>query len=149
MFGCKECYQSDFSVDHLVMSMCRVFSCVVGRGCLLWPVRSLGKTQNKKKELHIGMRWLKKNLSAARKFVLTLERTVEIPIADFSTRKKTIRPHRILKKITANQELYTHYSTLWSWINICKQNLREFTYQTTTKRNTEGCISDRIKVILK
>ena len=28
----------------LVMSMCRIFSCVVGRGCLLWPVRSLGKT---------------------------------------------------------------------------------------------------------
>ena len=26
------------------MSMCRVFSCVVGRGCLLWAVRSLGKT---------------------------------------------------------------------------------------------------------
>ena len=26
------------------MSMCRVFSCVVGRGCLLWLVRSLGKT---------------------------------------------------------------------------------------------------------
>ena len=26
------------------MSMYRVFSCVVGRGCLLWPVCSLGKT---------------------------------------------------------------------------------------------------------
>ena len=26
------------------MSMCRVFSRVVGRGCLLWPVCSLGKT---------------------------------------------------------------------------------------------------------
>ena len=26
------------------MSMCSVFSCVVGRGCLLWPVHSLGKT---------------------------------------------------------------------------------------------------------
>ena len=26
------------------MSMCRVFCYVVGRGCLLWPVRSLGKT---------------------------------------------------------------------------------------------------------
>ena len=26
------------------MSMCRVFSSVIGRGCLLWPVRSLGKT---------------------------------------------------------------------------------------------------------
>ena len=25
-------------------SMCRVFSCVIGRGCLLWPVCSLGKT---------------------------------------------------------------------------------------------------------
>ena len=25
-------------------SMCWVFSCVVGRGCLLWPVRSLGRT---------------------------------------------------------------------------------------------------------
>ena len=26
------------------MSTCRVFSCVVGRGCLLWPVHFLGKT---------------------------------------------------------------------------------------------------------
>ena len=26
------------------MSMCRIVSCVVGRGCLLWPVCSLGKT---------------------------------------------------------------------------------------------------------
>ena len=26
------------------MSMCRVFSCIVGRGCLLWPLRSLGTT---------------------------------------------------------------------------------------------------------
>ena len=26
------------------MSMCRVFSCIVGRGCWLWPVCSLGKT---------------------------------------------------------------------------------------------------------
>ena len=26
------------------MSMCRVFSCVLGRGCLLWLVHSLGKT---------------------------------------------------------------------------------------------------------
>ena len=27
------------------MSMCRVLSCVVGRGCLLWPVHFLGKTR--------------------------------------------------------------------------------------------------------
>ena len=43
IFGCKEYNQSDFSVDHLVMSTCRVFSCVVGRQCLLWPVHFLGK----------------------------------------------------------------------------------------------------------
>ena len=40
----KEYNQSDFGIDHLVMSICRVVSCVVGRGCLLWPVCSLGKT---------------------------------------------------------------------------------------------------------
>ena len=43
-FGCKEYNQSDIGVDHLVMSMCRVFSCVIARGCLLWPVLSLDKT---------------------------------------------------------------------------------------------------------
>ena len=31
-------------MDHLAMSMCRVFSYVFGRGCLLWPVHCLGKT---------------------------------------------------------------------------------------------------------
>ena len=36
---------SDFGIDHLVMFRCRVFSCVVGRGCLLWPVHSPGKTK--------------------------------------------------------------------------------------------------------
>ena len=30
--------------DPLVMSMSKVVSCVVGRGCLLWPVPSGGKT---------------------------------------------------------------------------------------------------------
>ena len=44
IFGCKEYNQSDFADDHLVMSMCKVFSCVFGRGYLLWPVRSLGNT---------------------------------------------------------------------------------------------------------
>ena len=35
--------QSDFCMDHLWCSYV-AFSCVVGEGCLLWPVRSLGKT---------------------------------------------------------------------------------------------------------
>ena len=44
ILGCKEYNQPDFGVDHLMMFMCRVFSCVVGRGWLLSPVGSLGKT---------------------------------------------------------------------------------------------------------
>ena len=43
-FCCKEYNQSDFSIDHLVVSMCRVISSVVERGCLLWPGHSLSKT---------------------------------------------------------------------------------------------------------
>ena len=46
--------ESDFRVDHLVMSMCRVFSCVVGRGGLLWPVRSLGRSLLNFALLHSG-----------------------------------------------------------------------------------------------
>ena len=34
------------------MSMYRVFSCVVGRGCLLWPMHFLGKTQVDKPHTH-------------------------------------------------------------------------------------------------
>ena len=44
IFGCKEYNQSDFGIDHLVMSMYSEFFCVVGRGYLLSPVCSLGKT---------------------------------------------------------------------------------------------------------
>ena len=43
IFNCREYNQSGFGIDHLVVSMCRVIPCVVGRGCLLWPVHSLGK----------------------------------------------------------------------------------------------------------
>ena len=35
IFGYKECNQSDFGIDHLVKSMCKVISCFVEKGCLL------------------------------------------------------------------------------------------------------------------
>ena len=38
----KKYNQSDFSIDHLVMSLCSVFFCVVQKMCLLWPVHYLG-----------------------------------------------------------------------------------------------------------
>ena len=43
IFGYKEYNQSDFGIDHLVMSMYRVIICVVGRGYLLGSVHFLGK----------------------------------------------------------------------------------------------------------
>ena len=39
----REYNQSDFGIDHLVMSMCRAISYVAGRGCLLWSMYSLDK----------------------------------------------------------------------------------------------------------
>ena len=43
IFDCKEYHQSDFGVDHLVMSMCSIFTCVVERGCLVLSGRFLAK----------------------------------------------------------------------------------------------------------
>ena len=41
IFSCQEHNQSDFNIDHLVMFMCRVFSCIVGNSvcydsCVHW-----------------------------------------------------------------------------------------------------------------
>ena len=41
LFNCKQYNQSGFGIDYLVMSKCRVISCVVGRGCFLWSMCSL------------------------------------------------------------------------------------------------------------
>ena len=40
---CKKYNQSHCGIDHLVMSMCTDIFYLVGRGCLPWPVHSLGK----------------------------------------------------------------------------------------------------------
>ena len=43
IFGCKEYNQSDFCIDHLVMSMCRDISSLLEE-CLLWHVCSFDET---------------------------------------------------------------------------------------------------------
>ena len=43
VFSYKECNQSDFAIDHLVMSMYKAVFCVVEKGYLLWPESSLGR----------------------------------------------------------------------------------------------------------
>ena len=55
IFNFQEYNHSDFGIDHLVTSMCRVFSCDVGRGYLLWPVCSFGKTLLAFTLLHFGL----------------------------------------------------------------------------------------------
>ena len=40
IFGCKEYNQSDFDIDHLMMSTYRVISCVAGRGYeTVWKIK--------------------------------------------------------------------------------------------------------------
>ena len=43
IFDYKDYNQFDFSVDHLVIFLCTVITCVVGKGCLQWPMCSLDK----------------------------------------------------------------------------------------------------------
>ena len=38
IFGCKDHNQSDLFTGHVVMSICRVVSCVVGKGCSLYII---------------------------------------------------------------------------------------------------------------
>ena len=45
IIGYRGCNQCDFSIDHLVMAMCKVVSCVVENRYLLSPVHSLGRIQ--------------------------------------------------------------------------------------------------------
>ena len=52
ILGYKEHSQFDFGIDHLVMSMCKVVSCVVEKGYLLWLVHSLGRIQLTSAWLH-------------------------------------------------------------------------------------------------
>jgi len=61
IFSSKKYNQSNFGIDHLVMSMCRVIACVIGRRGLLSPVCSLGKTLLTYAQLHFviqGQTWL-------------------------------------------------------------------------------------------
>ena len=44
IFSCKEHNQSDFDTDYLVVSMYKVVSWIVGKGCLLCLACSVDKT---------------------------------------------------------------------------------------------------------
>ena len=76
IFGYKERYQSDFSIGHLVMSVCKVASCAVEKECLLWPVHSLGIILLAFALLHLHS---KAKLACYPKYLLTFYFSIPIP----------------------------------------------------------------------
>ena len=52
----KNVINFDFSIDHLLMSMYKIVSCVVDKGSSLWLVHSLGRIQLTFSLLHFGGR---------------------------------------------------------------------------------------------
>ena len=123
---CKEYNQSDFSIDHLVMSVYRVFSCVVERGCLLWPVHSLGKTLLSK-----NCCWRLENLLLWNCCLLTvvLEKTAESPLDSMEIKPVNLKVNQTwiiigLSRIWSFSilviwcEQMTHWKSLWCWESL-------------------------------
>ena len=118
--SCKQHYQSDSGVDHMMMSMCKVAYFVVGRGCLLWPVCSLGKTLLAFALLHFVLQ----GQTCLSRFLLTSYFCIPIPYGEkniffgFSSRKarKSCRPSEIWS-ISASSALKGQGSLAWcsSW----------------------------------
>ena len=109
-------YQSDFGVAHLVMSMCRVFSCVDGRRCLLWSVRSLGKTLLAFALLHSvfqGQIWLLLEEKAMATHSSTL--AWEIPWMEEPGRLQSMGSRRVRHNWETSLSLFTfmHWRRKW------------------------------------
>ena len=127
------------------MSMCRVFSCVVGRGCLLWPVCSLGKTLLAFALLHSVLHTPRPNLPVT-------PGVSWLPTFAFqsSIMKRTSFGVLVLKDLvglhrTIQLQLLQHYwlghrlGLLWYWM-VCLGNAqRSFCLFEIASKN---CISD-------
>ena len=104
----------------MMMSMCKVAYFVVGRGCLLWPVCSLGKTLLAFALLHFVLQ----GQTCLSRFLLTSYFCIPIPYGEkniffgFSSRKarKSCRPSEIWS-ISASSALKGQGSLAWcsSW----------------------------------
>ena len=125
--GCKEYNQSDFGVDHLVISMCRV-SYVIRRGCLLWPVHSLGKTLLAFALLHFVPQ---SQISCYSRYLLTSYFCIRVPYDEKDTffwvlvLEGLVGLHR-----TIEVQLLQHYwlghrlGLLWYWM-VCLERNRD------------------------
>ena len=110
------------------MSVCRVFSCVVGRGCLLWPVTSLGKTLLAFALLHSV---LQGKICLFSRYFLTSYFSIPVPYNERTsihpTPKSTILGVLVLEGLvglhrTVQLQLLQHYwlghrlGLLWYWM---------------------------------
>ena len=96
------------------MSMCRVFSCVVGRGCLLWPVCSLGKTLLAFALFHsvfsirvkpkVLLQWLTRSLGY---YLWHFICPLSPPVTQLQPYQP---PYHLLNLSSTNQSQSTHYS---------------------------------------
>ena len=90
------------------MSMCRVFSCVIGRGCLLWPVHSLGKTLLAFAQIHLlNLPWSTKWSRSKANRVLSRECTGHSKHSLPITREKTVHMGNTRWSIPKSDWLYS------------------------------------------
>ena len=124
------------------MYMCRVFSCVVGRTCLLWPVYSLGKTLL---ALTCFILYSKANLPVTPGISLLPTFAFQSPIMKRTSflgvsSKRSFGLHR-----TVQLQLLQHYwlghrlGLLWSWMVFHGNEQRSSVIFVTASKN---CISD-------
>ena len=112
------------------MSMCRVFFCVVGRECFLWPVCSLGKTLLAFTLLHL---YFKAKLACYSRYLLISYFCILVPYDEKDifywvlVLEGVVGLHR-----TVQFQLLQHYSLghrlglLWYWMICLGKEARSF-----------------------
>ena len=158
MFGWKEYNQSDFGVDHLVMSMCRVFSCVFGRGWLLWPVRSLGKTLLAFALLHSVFHEIKRCLLLRRKVMTNLDSILKSRDITLPTKVRLVKA-MVFPVIMYGCESWTVKKAecqridafeLWCWKRLLRVSwTARRSNQSILKEISSGCSLEGLMLKLK
>ena len=124
--------QSDFSIDHLLMSMYRGVSWVVGKGCLLWPVYSLKKTILAFALLHFvlqGQTWYYFGVSLASYFCILIPNDEKDIFFGVSSRRCCRSSHnRSTSRFSASVKNQWLGHGLWCWMVCLGNELRLFCF---------------------
>jgi len=122
-----------------MISICRAFSCVVGRGCLLWPVHSLGKNLLAFALLHFV---LKAKFARYSRYHLTFYFCIPVP------HNEEPAPSSNNEEETLHMDI-TGWSTLKSdYYILCSQRWRS-SIRSAKTRPGDDCGSDHKLLIAK